>query len=125
MVIGAQDHTTGDGFNAGTVYLHRLNESKWTQFADLTGSGVAAGEVLRCAQERYARGGRSRPASAAGSQPPLPRGRSIRLLRELIEIGSWGTQILRRVGARCSASTPSVFCPWKGRLSLSVLQAEG
>jgi hypothetical protein len=43
IAIGAESHTTSAGFNAGSVYLYRLNDGQWTQFAELTGSDVAAG----------------------------------------------------------------------------------
>jgi hypothetical protein len=41
--IGGSNHTTSAGFGAGIVYLYRFNDGKWTQFAELTGSDVAAG----------------------------------------------------------------------------------
>ena len=43
IAIGAENHATSAGLNAGTVYLYRLNGGTWTQFAELTGSDVAAG----------------------------------------------------------------------------------
>jgi hypothetical protein len=43
VAAGAPGHTTSGGLSAGSAYLFHVSDNQWTQFAELTGSDVAAG----------------------------------------------------------------------------------